>query len=226
MTGPVQEILHLGRRSTEVPRCWQSTPDRALVIERCQKDLLERADVVWLHGAEGVGKTSLALQVRDRLGLDYVNLNEIPKAHAEAFFESLSLDRPVILDGLEGWLGHLDREAVLFSWWKRRLQGALCVSRVSPHAEGAFELPDLASRAHAAQVLSIQPLGDLAIEALWRCQLQERGLELAPEVIRFLAPRWPRNPARLVQLIDAIDQESLRDQRKITIPWLKTLLVS
>ena len=50
------------------------------------------------------------------------------------------------------------------------------------------------------------------------------ALPFESDVLRFLAPRLPRNPSRLMSLVHLIDQESLRDQRKITIPWLKRFL--
>lgn len=226
MNPPVQHILQLGALTAKEAECWQSSADRELIEVRCQEDLLARHDVVWIHGPEGVGKTQLALRIGAQLGLDYLNLDEISTERAEGLFDSLRLDQPVIIDGLDAWLGDSVCEAVLFSWWKRQRAGALCVSRMSPYGESVFSLADLGSRARAAQVLPVRPLSDEAIEALWQCLLQERGLELDPDVLRFIAPRWPRNLARLVKLIQTIDQESLRDQRKITIPWIKGLLVS
>ena len=73
-------------------------------------------------------------------------------------------------------------------------------------------------------MLPLDGLGDLQLAELLRCQLSQLNVELTSEVSRFLEPRLPRNPRKLMQLVHSIDQESLRDQRKITIPWVKSLL--
>ena len=113
----------------------------------------------------------------------------------------------------------------IISWWKRKENGLVLVSETSPRADGLITLPDLASRAHAAMILPLDGLGDEGIRRLFQCQIQRLGIELAAEVIRFLSPRLPRNPAKLMDLLAVMDQESLRDQRKITVPWLKQRLL-
>jgi DnaA family protein len=60
---------------------------------------------------------------------------------------------------------------------------------------------------------------------LFNCQVQEHELDLSPEVLKFLIPRLPRNPALITDLVDSMDRESLRDQRKITIPWVNQRLM-
>ncbi|CAI8288836.1 MAG: DnaA regulatory inactivator Hda [Gammaproteobacteria bacterium] len=125
---------------------------------------------------------------------------------------------------MDRWLRHSIAESALFSWWKRKENGLVLISETSPRAEGSITLPDLASRACASMILPLDGLDDEGLRSLFRCQLDHRGIELTPDVIRFLSPRLPRNPAKLVGLLSAIDQESLRDQRKITVPWLKQRL--
>ena len=223
---PIQEVLRLDKQPTFSDGCWIDTEAHRQIEALCESELAKQGDVIWLHGLSGIGKTHLATHLQRRFGLDYYDCADIPPTQAEPLFDSLDLARPMILDSIDRWIGPSGAEAVLFSWWKRRQAGALCIAHRSPRTPDFFSLPDLASRAVAAHIVAMEGLDDAGIETLWDCHLRERGLELSPDVARFLAPRLPRNPGRLVALAAAMDQESLRDQRKITVPWVKQLLVA
>lgn len=223
---PIQEVLRLDTRPSFSDECWIETERHRQIQALCESELVERGDVIWLYGPSGFGKTHLAMHLQRRFGLDYYDCADIPSTQAASLFESLDLKRPIILDSIDRWLGPSGAEAVLFSWWKRRQAGALCIAHRSPRTRDLFSLPDLASRAVAAHIVAMEGLDDAGIETLWGCHLRERGLELSPDVTRFLAPRLPRNPGRLVALAAAMDQESLRDQRKISVPWVKQLLIA
>ena len=187
---------------------------------------MDAQDVLWVFGAPGVGKTQTLMRSATRFDVLYFDCAEIEHSKRSALLDALDPDRPVIFDRIEYWLGERETESELFSWWKRHRAGHCLIAQVSPRMEHLFVLPDLASRAHASLVLSIDPLTDPELERLLSCHIDQRGLDLAPEVYRFLTPRIPRNPAKISALIDAMDQESLRDQRRITVPWLKQLLIS
>ena len=186
----------------------------------------EAQDVLWVFGAPGVGKTQTLMRAATESGALYFDCAEIEQHNRGQLLDALDPDQVVIFDRIEHWLGNRESESDLFSWWKRHRAGHCLIAQISPRMDGLFVLPDLASRAHASLVLSIDPLTDTELERLLACHIDQRGLDLAPEVYRFLSPRIPRNPAKVMALIDAMDQESLRDQRRITVPWLKRLLVS
>lgn len=227
-TAPQQQVLIPPPNLKRLESCWQDTPDRQLILSVCRTALEAGSapETIWVHGPRGIGKTHLALRAQRAFAWDYFELGEVAPESASEFLESLALDRPVIFDGLDHWLGQALSEAALFSWWKRREAVALVLAKRSPRTSGLFQLPDLASRALATHILPLGGLTDAQLLALWRCQLLARDLELAPEVVRFIEPRLPRSPARLVHLVAMIDAESLRDQRKITVPWLRQWLVS
>jgi DnaA family protein len=223
---PTQEILKLFARQGVEDPCWVATVSQTAVSEAFNRQVMDAQDVLWVFGAPGVGKTQTFLRVAMHASVLYFDCHEIEPAKRAGLLDALDPDQAVIFDRIEHWLGDLETESVLFSWWKRHRAGHCLIGQVSPRRQDLFVLPDLASRAHASLVLSIDPLTDPELERLLACHIDQRGLDLAPEVFRFLRPRIPRNPAKIRALVDAMDQESLRDQRRITVPWLKQLLVS
>ena len=223
--GPIQEILSLERPAGYSLECWVETKQHQMIISHFDDSLHGRSDELWLYGAPGVGKTHLSLVIAERFWFDYYDCGEINPESVPELFEHLDVQRGVILDRVDRWLNNPASESALFSWWKRKENGLVLISETSPRADGSITLPDLASRAHAAMILPLDGLDDEGIRRLFQCQLQRLGIELAPEVIRFLIPRLPRNPSKLMDLLAVMDQESLRDQRKITVPWLKQRLL-
>ena len=221
---PIQEILKLERPAGYSLECWVETKQHQMIISHVDDSLHGRSDELWMYGAPGVGKTHLGLVIAEQFRFEYYDCGEINPETVPELFEHLDVQSGVILDRVDRWLDNSASESALFSWWKRKENGLVLVSEISPRADGFITLPDLASRAHAAMILPLDGLGDEGIRRLFQCQLQRLGIELAPEVIRFLSPRLPRNPAKLMDLLAVMDQESLRDQRKITVPWLKQRL--
>lgn len=221
---PIQEILNLKKPTGYLLECWVETEQNQMVVSHVQESLAGVSSELWLHGAPGVGKTHLGLLIADRFEFGYYDCGDISAEISPELFDYLDVGCGIVLDRVDRWLRHSIAESALFSWWKRKQNGLVLISETSPRAEGSITLPDLASRARASMILPLDGLDDEGLRSLFRCQLDHRGIELPPDVIRFLSPRLPRNPAKLVDLLSAIDQESLRDQRKITVPWLKQLL--
>jgi DnaA family protein len=52
-----------------------------------------------------------------------------------------------------------------------------------------------------------------------------RGLDLPVETANYLLTRRKRDMASLYALLDRLDLESLNAQRRLTIPFVKTVLV-
>ena len=221
---PTQEILKLEASKRFSFACWIETDQHRLILSQIKSDLIDRSAELWIFGPEGVGKTHLALHLAEQFSFHYFDCGEVTPELSGNLFENLLETDGLVLDRADQWLGHDIPEAALFSWWKRKQNGLILISRSSPRVDKLISLPDLASRSRAALILPLDGLGDEGCHQLFKCHLKRLHIHLTPDVIRFLTPRLPRNPSKLMNLISAIDEESLRDQRKVTIPWLSQLL--
>ena len=219
---PEQKILGLTVRSPSVDSCWISTADTSFVESFAGS--ISAGESAWIHGSHGVGKTALVSRLETQNCWSYYDCSEISSTDTPYFFDAMAEIDTLILDHVDYWLLDREIESAIFSWWKRREGGLCLVSRSSPRLPDMFALPDLRSRAISGLIFELSGFDDGQCDQLFRCQVRERGLILTDEVIRFLTPRLPRNPKRIVQLIEYIDQASLKEKRRITIPWLTKLL--
>jgi DnaA family protein len=85
-------------------------------------------------------------------------------------------------------------------------------------------LPDLQSRLARLPVFQVQALGDDERVAALQLRAQHRGLDLPDDTARYLLKRSRRDMASLYALLDKLDLEALRAQRRLTIPFVKGVL--
>ena len=83
---------------------------------------------------------------------------------------------------------------------------------------------DLRTRIAWDLVFYLGQLCDDARAQAINSRAQARGLQLTPEVIRWMLTHYSRNMSRLSALVDALDHHSLVRKRAITIPFLRQLL--
>jgi DnaA family protein len=188
--------------------------------------------IVWISGPAASGKTHL-LQAACR---------SAAQAGRRAMYVAL-LDEhaaePAILSGLEGLdflaldgVELVARDAaweqqlfVLFNEMAARGGGLLLAAR-TPSAACAFELRDLASRVAGAVAYRLQPLahGD-RLDALL-AHARARGLELERGAAEYLLDRVDRDMVGLRRWLERLDRASLVEQRKLTIPFIRSLLAT
>jgi DnaA family protein len=71
----------------------------------------------------------------------------------------------------------------------------------------------------------VQPLADTDRVRALQLRASMRGLDLPVETANYLLTRRKRDMASLYALLDRLDLESLKAQRRLTIPFVKTVLV-
>lgn len=185
---------------------------------------------IYLWGDKGLGKSHL-LQACGQLA---------QRNKVSSFFLSLNqqdLPDHTILEGLEGieivCIDDIDRiagkdawEHAFFSFFNRlRDQDhRLIISAPVPPNELPIRLPDLKTRLSWGLTLKLKPLTELERISALSYKARKTGLEISPQVGRFLLTHYSRDLPSLWALLEKIDHETLAAKRKLTIPFLKQIL--
>lgn len=184
--------------------------------------------IIYLHGAEGAGKSHL-LQACCHLaeaGAVYLPLGELadyPPLDVLAGIDSMKL---VCLDDLHAVCGDASWELALFELYNRaRERGCrlLVAAAASPRAL-AVDLDDLRSRLSWGMVYHLRPCSDEEKKLILQFRAERRGLALPDEVASYLVNRAPRGMDQLLGLLDRLDKASLAQQRALSIPFVKQIL--
>ncbi len=181
----------------------------------------------WLWGAPATGKTHLLQAVCDRAGdrSMYVPL-EVLGAAGPGVLDGLSSRALICIDDLDNVAGDPDWEFALFDLANQLFDrgGELLVSAAMPPRECPIDLADLASRLARLPVFRLHPLDDGQRVAALKLRAGHRGLDLPEETARYLIRRSPRDMASLYGLLDRLDTEALRAQRRLTVPFVRDVL--
>lgn len=187
--------------------------------------------VVFLFGSGAVGKTHLlqatcvsVAQQKKQVG--YFPLRELHQYGTELLQGAEQMDL-VCLDDVGVVLHVKDWCLALFNLYRQlEERGAkmLLADEQSP-AVLKIALPDLASRILAGTVLRVQSLDEGGQTEALCMHAKLRGLILSEEVLSYLLRRLPRDMHTLCDFIDHLDLASLASQRKLTIPFVKEVLL-
>jgi len=185
-------------------------------------------NAIYLHsgGEAGLGKTHL-LQAMSRALDDaiYLPLGLMDNLPAEVF-ENIAVRRLVCIDDVDRIAGSQMHEIALFSLFKQIKDSghALLLSCTQPVGRAGFKLQDLISRLNGCVQYQLQAVSDADRKTFLGDDAARRGLELTDDVIDWILTHTPRDMSSLTDLLNTLDKESLRAQRRITIPFIKGLL--
>lgn len=186
---------------------------------------------VYLSGMEASGKTHALLATvvaASEAGREaaYLPLAAM-RGHLAAALDGREASALVALDGLEAIAGEREDETALFHFHNRaRAAGCSVIyaARANPDGLGLV-LPDLRSRLAQGLRFTLAMPDDEAIREILRRRAAHRGLVLDDGVLDFLLRRASRNLSELAALFERIDRESLAAQRRVTVPFLRSLLL-
>ncbi|MDP6374793.1 MAG: DnaA regulatory inactivator Hda [Pseudomonadales bacterium] len=213
------------------PRCTFSSfvPGRnEELVERC-RGLPEGFSITCIHGEPGSGRSHLLQATcHHHAGLDR-RVAYLPLAVAPADAEMLSgLERygVVALDDLESWLGFVPLERGLIGLYQalqQRNAALLFTSDRSPsELECAFD--DLSSRLRGGQAFALEELEDHDKARVLRQRAAERGMLIDAAVMSYWMRRARRGFTGLLADLDRLDEASLSEQRRVTVPLVKQVL--
>jgi DnaA family protein len=184
------------------------------------------AGSMFLSGPEGSGKTHLLVAAsREAQGALFLPLQALGEAADEALL-GRGAEPLVAVDDVHLIAGRRAAEIALFDLYNRCRDhgGRLLLSARAAPQRLPLVLPDLASRLASSVQFTLAPLDEDARRAVLQRRAAERGLTLEPDVIEFLFRRHARDLGALTTLLDHIDRESLAQQRRITLPFVRRLI--
>jgi DnaA family protein len=181
------------------------------------------ADNLFLSGPESSGKTHLlSAAVADTPGAVYLPLKQLG-VQAEAMIMAVVQAPLICIDEVDVIAGQRSLEIMLFDLYNRVREHRGRMLFAARHAPARLDiaLPDLVSRLSSLVQLALKPLDDTAAREVLIGRAQQRGFELADDVLEFLFRRFPRNLGAMLELIDQLDGESLAQRRRITVPFIR-----
>lgn len=186
-------------------------------------------DCMLLYGPTSIGKTHL---------LQAASSNAIADGKSVFYFEFNTIDARlldgleqfdlIVLDDIDNMFGKADCEEALFDCYNR-LQAAnkrLILSTKSTPSELKIDLPDLRSRLLASIIYQVKALNDDDKITALKLRAKSRGLALSDEVAQYMIHHYSRDFANLILALDKLDEASLKNKRRLTIPFVKEILGS
>jgi DnaA family protein len=185
--------------------------------------------VAWLAGPAGAGKTHLLQAVCAAAGagrrVAYVPLGELG-ALGSGVLDGLRDIECLCLDDVHVVVGDAPWERALFELYcaLHERGGCLIASAVAPPALLQWVLPDLSSRFAASAVFQLRALDECEQREALRLRAHLRGFELPEETARYMQRRFPRDMRTLYNLLDTLDAAALVAQRRLTVPFIRSVL--
>lgn len=190
----------------------------------------DNEEVIYLWGPEGSGKSHLlqacCQTIPRHQAAIYIPLKEL-KSFGPNILEGLEHQQLLCLDDIDCIIHSPHWEESLFHLYNKVMatQGArLLITGTKPIAKLNIKLPDLHSRLISSLNFQLPVLDEMHKIEILKQRALLRGFHLSLPVCQFLLQRCSRSMRHLVQILEQLDEASLSAQRKITIPFVKTVL--
>ena len=184
----------------------------------------------FLWGSVSTGKTHLLQAICNQLAstdqnVIYLPMKDLVNQSADILNDMQQLD-VLCIDDVDAVLGNQqwDRQLfILINELRANNKTIVMTATSSPH-EVKVSFPDLASRLVWGPVYKLSLLQDQEKSRAIQAHAKVRGLEVSDEVCSYLLKRFPRDLNKLIELLDQLDKESLVQQKKVTVPFVKSVL--
>ncbi len=203
--------------------------DSLLTRNHDEKQLLPSS--FYLFGLSGVGKSHLLHASNAYVAkinctsvcLSCSELKTLPVAILDGL-ESIDL---ICLDDIHLIAGDELLQQAIFDLYNRAIEhnSFLLISGDHTANQVGITLPDLVSRLLWGYTEQLKPLSENEKLQAIQFRALQRGLTLSDEVIRFLLNRLNRDMKNLITSLDLLDKASILHKRKITIPFIKEILI-
>ncbi len=198
------------------------------VLEAFVASSEQQQNILW--GESLSGKTHLlqaccAKQAENNHPVSYIPLKTLATYGPEVV-DGLAQSQLVAVDDVDSVIGDKVWEAALFNLINRtrdKGQRLLLSSQQNPRRLDCI-LPDLASRLIWGGSYQLHALSDEEKPRALQARAEQRGFELSDRVLEYLFRRYPRDIESLMEILNKLDEESLRKKTVITVPFVKQIL--
>ena len=190
----------------------------------------EKNQLIWLAGLEGFGKTHLLHAFLNSHEHENKKVLYLPMSESQDFtpdiLDNLAQYDLVAIDDIENIIGDMTWEEQLLKFYEDSYSTRnkiLITANDTPKGLN-FLLPDLSSRFNLALIERLRPMNEDEMIKAILIHSKARGFDLPEDSAKYLINRVPRDVSVLIDMIKLLDYESLSMQRKLTIPFIKTVL--
>jgi DnaA family protein len=186
----------------------------------------------YLVGAEGSGLSHLLQAACQKTALGhnagavYMPLAEMQDYPPEQVLDNLESASLLCLDDLQSVVHKQQWQEPLFNLFNRCMDaGTKLVIAVHAMPDDLdLDLDDLLSRLKSGVLLQMLAYKDADQRRLLQHRANRRGLYLSDDVALFLLNRLPRNSHQLMDALEKLDAVSMQEQRRLTTPFVKSVL--
>ncbi len=184
----------------------------------------------YLFGLSGVGKSHLlhaSCTYAEKQGLSSVCLSfsELKQLSVEVLDGLEHIDL-ICLDDVQLIAGDKVWQQAVFDLFNRVVEHnkRLIITGDQSALQLGINLADLVSRLSWGMTEQIKPLDDEEKLIALKFRAQQRGLLLSDDAAKYLLSHLSRKMSHLISALSELDEASIREQRKITIPFIKDIL--
>ncbi|MBT4833199.1 MAG: DnaA regulatory inactivator Hda [Porticoccaceae bacterium] len=186
----------------------------------------------YLVGADGSGLSHLLQAACQKTALGhnagavYMPLTEMQDYPPEQVLENLESASLLCLDDLQSVVHKQEWQEPLFNLFNRCMDAGtkLVIAAHAMPDDLDLDLDDLLSRLKSGVLLQMLVYKDADQRRLLQHRANRRGLYLSDEVALFLLNRLPRNSHQLMEALEKLDGASMQEQRRLTTPFVKSVL--
>jgi DnaA-homolog protein len=204
--------------------------DNALVIDLLKLMASRRGEQqLFIWGEHFTGKSHLLqavcqLATDNELAVTYLPFNQVINYSADMLDGLENID-VVCIDDIQLVAGKDNWQEKVFDLINRMREANkfLLFSSDLPPNEMKLNLEDLRSRLNWGPVMRINPLNDQQKQQALQLRAKMRGFELSEQVSSYILKNYSRDMPVLFEKLEQLDHESLAQQRRLTIPFVKAV---
>jgi DnaA family protein len=201
----------------------------ALIVNELQRLIQDKEHgYLYLCAVEGSGKSHLlqaVVNAAEQSGIAalYLPLKELQHYSPDEIFSSATAFEIIALDDLQTVIADPQWQSALFKFYNdcRDEKRKLLIAADRPVNELDCQLADLRSRLGWGGIFRLSHSDDTDRIHILRHRAAQLGLGMEDDVARFILSRANRDLNELMSILDQLDQASLSQQRKLTIPFIK-----